>query len=329
MIRYATLTYLKKMSVLLVFSVLLSSCTIYQNIPDDDGIYTTRRNNSRVVVVERNSNTNKATTTNNQNTYTGSNAFTRELERIDRINGTDIITDIENYSSFSDTIVNETDDNDHRPRSWGNSDTNDVVVNINLTPNNFGWGVWDPWIYDPYFNWGFNGWGWNNWGWNGWANQWGWGVGVFPRWGFGWGWNNPYVNPFGGFHPFYHGLHWRRFNQFRFNDFNSWQQYRYGRRVAYNGNGTLGRRGFASNNFNTLNRRGNSTINNNNSNNRRSSVNQSNQRRNSSVRNSTINNSRRSSSNRSSVRPSGGNSRPSMSRGSSRGSSSRSGGRRG
>lgn len=331
MIRYATLLDLKKISYLLIVTVGLSSCTIYQNIPDEDGIYANRRKKSKVVVVERNDNTNRPVATTNRNT--GSNTFTRELERIDRINGTDILTDIENYSSFNDTIINETD-SIYTPKSWGNSETNDVVVNINITPNNFGWGYWDPWTFDPYFNWGWNGWGWNSWAWNGW----GWGFGVYPRWGFGWGWNGPYVNAFGGYHPFYHGLYWRR-NRFRFGDFNSWQQYRYGRRVAYSGINRVGsRRGFNSVNYTSRNRRGSSTIRNNNSNSRRRSINQPNRRRNSSIRNSnttrrrsSINSSRRSNS-RPSVRSSRSNSRSSVNRGSrgssSRGSSSRRGGGR-
>lgn len=325
------LTGMIKMGYASVLGLLLSSCTVYQNIPDDDGIYSTPRQNSRVIVVERNAVDDSVV---NRNTNvrsraiikSSSDAFTREIERLDRVNNTDILTDIEYYTS-QDTIIVDENGNARKP-SWGDNNDN-VVVNINMAPN-FGWGVWDPWMWN---NWGWNNWGWNTWGPNwgfGW-NNWGvnWGFGWAPAWGIGsWGWNNSFYR-----NRFWYG-NWNGF-------YNGYNQVRYGRRVAYNSLNRNGRRGFDLRGFNARNRRGpvnfrsdnrsrNSSFRNFNNNDRRRTINNSRRQsdRGSIRRNS---NSRRSSINRgSSRRSSGGFSRGSnrsSNRGTNRGGSR--GGRRG
>ena len=144
--------------------------------------------------------------------------YFKELEKIDRINGTDIITDIETYFSYNDTIPDKSMDSINEPtgRAWGYNDGDNVVININLNNNwDYGWG-WGG-FYDPFFNsypwfagprWG---WGWNR-----------------PYWGWGWGWNRPFWNPYWGFNRPFWGGGFYAYNGFRIGN------YSYGRRTAYN-----------------------------------------------------------------------------------------------
>ena len=180
--------FYRRWSMSLLFLITLTlgtSCTIYQNVPDDDGIYTTENTRREPVVVVEDS---------DEHREYEKNYFTKELEKIDRINGTDIITDIETYSSYNDTIPDKSMDSINEPtgRAWGYNDGDNVVININLNNNwDYGWG-WGG-FYDPFFNsypwfagprWG---WGWNR-----------------PYWGWGWGWNRPFWNPYWGFNrPFW------------------------------------------------------------------------------------------------------------------------------
>ena len=211
-------TYLLPLFIL----VFASSCTIYQNVPDEDGIYSYEKKERRVIVANS-----------NEHKEYESNYFTKELERIDNINGTDIFTDIEIYSSYNDSIPNATDSiSDYNPNSaWGYNDNNeDVVININLNNNGFGWGNnWN--LYDPYFSYSnFNPWFGRPWG-LGWGNR------YSP--GFYWAgfraFNNPFFNPFGPYHPFYHGLagyrsaRWRNLNGGFYGNGN----FNYGRRTGY------------------------------------------------------------------------------------------------
>lgn len=90
--------------------VFTSSCTIYQNVPGNDGIYSSETNRQNVIVA------NSEEYRDYQNNY-----FTKELERIDYVNGTDILTDIETYSSVNDTISNSRDSisNYNTNSAWG------------------------------------------------------------------------------------------------------------------------------------------------------------------------------------------------------------------
>ena len=122
--------------------VFATSCTIYQNVPNNDGIYSSETNRQNVIVA------NSEEYREYENNY-----FTKELERIDNINGTDILTDIETYSSVNDTIQNSTDNiSEYNSNSaWGYEDNNNVVININLNNNGYGWGnEWNQ--YNPYFS---------------------------------------------------------------------------------------------------------------------------------------------------------------------------------
>ena len=102
----------------------------------------------------------------NENKY-----FTKELERIDLINDTDILTNIETYSSIEDTTNNATENtNPYNVNSvWGNSDSEQIVINLNL--NNVGYGFNNYWnFYDPYNTYGYlNPWNRRAWrfGWRG------------------------------------------------------------------------------------------------------------------------------------------------------------------
>ena len=296
--------------------VLASSCTIYQNVPDDDGIYTTKKKGTRVIVANS-----------DEHQEYENNYFTKELERLDLINGTDILTDIERYSSLNDSIPTQADSisNYNTNNAWGYNDYDDVVVNININ-SGFGWGNnWN--LYDPYFQYSFfNPWLGSNWGY-GWGNRWS------P--GFYWAgfrrFNNPFFNPFGPYHPFYHGLAGYRSARWRYlnNGFYGYNNYNYGRRNGYasatnrrNSNASRSRATFTSNS------RRNSRVASSSTNNRRrtsSTRNRNSSRRvinrNSRSTRSTINRSSNSRTNRSST------SRSSSTRSSSsRGSSGRSGG---
>ena len=64
----------------LIVLVFASSCTIYQNVPDNDGIYSSEKKERRVIEV--NSQEHK----DYENDY-----FSKEIERLNNINGTDIL----------------------------------------------------------------------------------------------------------------------------------------------------------------------------------------------------------------------------------------------
>jgi len=231
---YYTKTKLTVYFLSLLVVTTLVSCGAAQSVSDsDDGIYAedTEQPKRRVIV-------------NNQKEYDdyNENYFTKELERLDDLNGTDIITDIENYSSedydFEDVVEDEEEPENQistNREPWGYSNDSDVVVNVNTFGNGFGWGFYDP-LWDPFWNnqWGFGwgnrwGWGWNRWGWN----NWGWGYDPFcPPF-----WNNGFYA--GGFYGnrFRYGFRGNRFNRFN----------RYGYNRGY-GRGIYGRNAIASRN---------------------------------------------------------------------------------
>ncbi|MFD2566538.1 hypothetical protein [Pseudotenacibaculum haliotis] len=203
-------TYLLSLFVI----VLASSCTVYQNVPNDDGIYSSEKKEPRVIVENS-----------DEHREYEDNYFSKELERLDQINGTDILTDIDNYSSLNDTIPNLEDDINTTPtnRAWGYNDSDDVVININLD-NGFyprwGWGV------DPYSFWGGSWWWRNPWGWDYWGSYYN-GIYCPPYWVWG---SRPW-----GFRPY---RNWVR--SWRYSPYGGGPRY-YGRRGVYAYGGTANR----------------------------------------------------------------------------------------
>ena len=63
--------------------VFASSCTIYQNVPGNDGIYSSDTTERNIIVANS-----------DEHRDFEQNYFTKELERIDNINGTDILTEL-------------------------------------------------------------------------------------------------------------------------------------------------------------------------------------------------------------------------------------------
>ncbi|MFY7672095.1 hypothetical protein ACOSP6_13505 [Tenacibaculum sp. MEBiC06402] len=178
---------------LLVVTTLFSCATTQSVAGSDDGIYADdNETQQRKVVVQD---------TNRDYKNYNENYFTKELERLDGLNGTDILTDIESYQSedyeFEDETIDEDPDTQINYNSenapWGYDSDSDVVINVNTFPRYrlgwnfntywgdpfwdgpFGWNRWGwNWGYDPYWypynnvgwGWGWNNWRWNNWGWN-------------------------------------------------------------------------------------------------------------------------------------------------------------------
>ena len=180
------LNYLHKLSqyplLFLLVLVLFSSCTVYQNVPDTDGIYSPEKNRTKIIV------DGSKEYQENENKY-----FTKELERIDLINDTDILTNIETYSSIEDTTNNATEStNPYNVNSvWGNSDSEQIVINLNL--NNVGYGFNNYWnFYDPYNTYGYLN-PWNRRAWRfGWRGRFG-DPSFLPGYGY---FQLPYFNPF-------------------------------------------------------------------------------------------------------------------------------------
>lgn len=187
---------------LLLFSVLVlaSSCVVYQNVPDDDGIYSSGERKNRVIIAN-----------NDDYKEYEENYFTKELESLEGIESDDVLTDIDNYSSVNDSITEVAVN--YTPQAWGYGDNDDIVVNININ-NGYRWGggFWD--YYDPYFGFGYN---------NFWLSQrhyWGW---FYNRPFFRpWGWGNYY----GGYYAYGRGNRFNRYNRY-YNNMN------YGRRGTY------------------------------------------------------------------------------------------------
>ncbi len=234
---------------LLVVTTTMISCATTQTVSgNDDGIYAddTERPTRKVV----------QTNEREYNEY-NENYFTKEVERLDKINGTDIITDIDSYRSdeydFDDEII-EQDENQGQISSnrepWGFDSDSDVVVNINTFGNGFGWG------FDPYWN------SWNNpyWGWRGrFGNRWGWNYNPYwhPYHGPNY-WNNGFYVGIGGFYdPFYCPPGFYGYNRFGiYNGYRSFRNRGYSR-YGYR-NGLYSRRGrgtYAYNNRRAYSRR--------------------------------------------------------------------------
>ena len=159
---YSKITYY----ILSLFMVItFVSCGTMQTFSDsNDGIYDdleqTEKSQRKIIVV-------------NEQEYNDyeENYFTKEIERLDLLNGTNIFTDIENYSS-EDTNFNEDEEiideaenriNYNTNQPWGYNDNNsDVVININASPrsgfyndlywfNTYGYRPW--WRSRNFNNW--------------------------------------------------------------------------------------------------------------------------------------------------------------------------------
>ena len=223
------LNYLHKLSqyplLFLLVLVLISSCTVYQNVPDTDGIYSPEKNRTKIIV------DGSREYQENENKY-----FTKELERIDLINDTDILTNIETYSSIEDTTNNATEStNPYNVNSvWGNSDSEQIVINLNL--NNVGYGFNNYWnFYDPYNTYGYLN-PWNRRAWRfGWRGRFG-DPSFLPGYGY---FQLPYFN------PFFNGI-------YGYGYFNSRNYYGYGFLANRYRNYNYGRRNYS---YTTLNSR--------------------------------------------------------------------------
>jgi uncharacterized membrane protein YgcG len=223
----------------LLVLTLITSCTVYQNVPDTDGIYSSERTRTRIIL------DNSKEYQENENQY-----FTRELERIDGINGTDILTNIDSYSSIEDTINNAPESiySYNMNKAWGTSDSEQVIINLNL--NNVGYGLNNYWnFYDPYYSFGYL----NPWNRRAWRFGWRGRLGDPSFWpGYGY-LQFPFFNPF--FNGMYGYGYFNSRNYYGYGNFNNiYRNYNYGRRnYSYN---TLNSRNYTnSRRINNSNRR--------------------------------------------------------------------------
>jgi len=189
--------FTKKMSIYSLFglfALLTTSCGSYQNTSyyDNDGIYGGDEKP-------------KAKETSNANSSYYKEYFSSLNKENDQV-----FTDVENYSSYNDTIKkNETNDqNANSYTGWG-SNTDNVTVNV----YNSGWGYnnwytpsWGYYAGGYYGNyWGYNGWYGNSWMYDGWYS---------PSWSWGWGWNSWYGPSWYGYYGYgynpygYYGNYW-------------------------------------------------------------------------------------------------------------------------
>ena len=173
----------KKILLLSCFSFLFiaSSCVIYQNSPDDDGIYSSRKKEEpRVIIADS-----------EEHKQYEENYFSKELEKLQELDSDDIFTDVDDYSSIV-TISNSFENNIqyNNSGSWGYGGSNDVVVQLNLGPrfynpywfNDFLY--WDSFYWSPYYYTPGLYWGWRSPRWRFWYHR--------PH-AFGYAyWNRPY-----------------------------------------------------------------------------------------------------------------------------------------
>ena len=211
------------LTIFLLF-ILLSSCTVYQNVPDNDGIYTKEIKRTRVIVE------NSKEYDEYENNY-----FTKELERLDGINGTDILTDIETYSSVDDNTNNSSETNEGYMinNAWGYSDSDQIVINLDLRSAGFGW---DNYLnfHNPYFNYGY----FPPWNRRAWRLGWRYGIGNYSFWpGYGY-FHSPFFNPFFNNMSGYRFFNWRNYYGNGYTN-NGFRNYNYGKRnYSYNSSNT-------------------------------------------------------------------------------------------
>ncbi|HAO15433.1 MAG TPA: hypothetical protein DDE71_07715, partial [Tenacibaculum sp.] len=114
-----------------------------QTVSNNDGIY-----NDEPLAQHESQRSSIITPSDNEFQKNEDNYFSKELERIGLLNGTDIFTDIDNYKSDTnddfelennfDTETEEINRSYNSYAPWGyHSNDNDVVINVNTNPN---WG---------------------------------------------------------------------------------------------------------------------------------------------------------------------------------------------
>lgn len=220
-----------KLALYTLLTSFLVSCGTYKSAYDD-GIYASKEKETETKVVVAGSKEHKE----HEENY-----FTSEVERLDKVNGTDILTDIDSYTSLQDEddLIIENDTLDYTENEGGSWDSggSTTVIYINNSPY-FGDYLWNRWRWNRWNRW-------NRWGWN---HHWA----MNP-----WGWNS---FGFGGFaNPFYCPPYYRYYSPYRGSGYFNNGYFRYGRRGNNLASNTR-RYGTSRRNFSTTTRRGVSTI---------------------------------------------------------------------
>ena len=220
-------------SLIVVLSVLMTSCGSYQNSSYfGDGIYGDVGNQNRQ----------RQTPTDSNNRY---KSYFSSLQEENQ--SSEIFTDIDSYNNYQNP--NDAGQNGDNYGGWGSNYTQtDIAIYSNNFGGGWGWGLgYNAWG-NPYFN---NGFGWNypyyggGFGWNnayygggfGWGYPFGFGYGGLGFGGFGW--NNPYY----GYNNFYGGQFYTRNNS-----------YNAGRRGSVNYDPNSNRNSFSRNTNTQINR---------------------------------------------------------------------------
>lgn len=228
-----------KLALYTLLASFLVSCGTYKSAYDD-GIYASKEKETETKVVVVGSKEYKE----HEENY-----FTSEVERLDRVNGTDILTDIDSYTSLQDEddlfVENDTLDYTQNAGSWDSGSNATVIVINNRGFYDYG----DFWWNSRWSRWNR----WNRWGWN--------------TYGFG-GFYDIYRHPFytgfyggfyGGFYdPFYCPPFYRYYAPYRGSRYFNNGYFRYGRRGNYLANNTR-RYNTSRRNFTANTRRGIST----------------------------------------------------------------------
>ncbi|MBS9773882.1 MAG: hypothetical protein KGV59_01825 [Tenacibaculum sp.] len=216
----------------------LVSCGTMQVVSDDDGIYGSEPTQRRVVVE------------NNQNR--SENYFTKELQRLDKINGTDIVKDVNKYKRNDFNYRNDEDVvNDDRygvasspryntPRNYyyNNNvyfnDYNDYYWGRSNYYNNYAYPFWNrPWRYSYNYGMGWYG------GYSYYSNPWYLGY--------------SYYDPYYYYYYYYPYGNWYGYNRYR----DYWGYNNYYRNIKRGTNINRGVRGSASSSRRGYHNRGN------------------------------------------------------------------------
>ncbi|WP_349241769.1 hypothetical protein [Asprobacillus argus] len=214
----------------------LASCGTYKSAYDD-GIYASKEKETGTKVVVVGSKEHKE----HEENY-----FTSEVDRLDRVNGTDILTDIDSYTSLQDEddllVESDTLEYTENAGSW-DSGSNATVIVVNN--RGFYGDYWWNWRWNRWNRWNRWGYGWNAWGWN--------------TYGFG-GFYDIYWNQgfYGGFYDPFCPPYYRYYAPFRGSRYFNNGYFRYGRRGNYLASNTR-RYNTSRRNFTANTRRGFST----------------------------------------------------------------------
>ena len=184
-------------TILIILLVTLTACGTYQNVPDNDGIYS-----STEVPVEQTEQEIAISTKNNSNSSYYKNYFKEKSSEYEIYTEDEVFTDVDEYGNEYALDNDTTYVESNQYAGWGQENSN---VTVNVYDTGFGWNS----------GWGWNaGWGWGypNYGW-GWNAGWGWGYPNYGwGWNAGWGWGYPgyglgYCPPYyaGGYYGGYYG----------------------------------------------------------------------------------------------------------------------------